>query len=607
MGTEISQKTMKRAKYMHLSTHSLKFKIIFFTAACVLVVGVACNLLLYRYMNGIIMEKAENINTIYLNNIEEQLNTNLQAVHDLANLCSNDVDVADMLEKTNIDSPADGRAALRIQKLLGTYLQSNGMERYVQRLIVFNESGVSVHASTSASGNIDDVQKIMQTPLYQQRNYSPARFSNVYTSIVPSDGDCLAALYAVDNPGVPIQNGYLYIEIKLSVLTDVLAPYAKINDIFVSTNDGRCISVPGQKSFSDAQKMDIRSLAPEKTIRIDGGDYQIYKRTLNAASLTIHNCVNVSSLDFDSQKVSYTVFITIVTSLLVSLGILVIFSNYITRPIQTLITRIKKISNDNDFSYDPEIERSADEIGAIGRVVNEMSGSIQNLLNETIEAGDERKNIEIALLQSQVNPHFLYNTLDSIHWMAVIQKNPGISSVTHSLVNLLKNMAKGLSSKITLEEELSLLNDYATIQSIRYLETFEIVNKIDRRYYRYTIIKMTLQPIVENAIFHGIEPTGVYGTITLDAYEDEQYLYITIHDNGIGMTGEEIEALMARTRQETKNTMNGIGVANVDRRLKLIYGKDCGLTIESVKGEYTLVTVKIRKETENNEQDTAGR
>lgn len=591
---------------MRFNTRSLKFKIIFFTALCVMLVGVVSNLFLYQYMNGIIMEKAENINTMYLHNIQAQLDTNLQAVHDLANLCANDVDVADLMGRANVDSPENGGAALRIQKLLGTYLQSNAMARYVQRMIVFNENGNSVHASTSAFGNTDDVEKIMQSKLYQHRKNPEPRFSQVLPSIVPGDGECFAALYEVDNLGVPSSNSYLYIEVKPAIVTDVLSPYTKINDIFVAAKNGGAITVPGQKSISTSHMANIQSLVTGNTIRANGSHYRIYSQKLSVADLTVYNCVNITGLEFGSQNVSYTVFITILTSLLVSLGILIISSNYITRPIQNLITRIKKISNDNDFSYDPEIERSHDEIGAIGHVVNEMSGSIHNLLKETIEAGEERKNIEIALLQSQVNPHFLYNTLDSIHWMAVIQKNPGICSITRSLVNLLKNMAKGFSGKITLKEELSLLNDYTTIQAIRYLETFEIVDKIDPRLYSYYIIKMTLQPIVENAIFHGIEPTGTCGTITLDAYEEEQFLYITVHDNGVGMTDEEIRTLMGRTKQETKNSMNGIGVANVDRRLKLIYGKECGLTIESEKGKYTLVTVKIRKETEKDVQSSAG-
>jgi len=551
-------------------------------------------------MNGIIINKVESIDSIYLNNIQQQLDTNLKDVHDLASLCSYDVDVAYFLGKPYTDPSKDGQAALRIQKLLNAYLNSGSVQRYIQRLIVFNEDGVSVHASTTETGNMDDVRRIMETSLYKQRKNPSTHFSTVYKSIVPESGDCLAALYNVENPGVPVSNSYLYIEVKLDILTDILSPYTKLNDIFLVTDDGYKILPPEHVGSTIAQKVDVATLNPGEILNLDETRYRIYTQKLNMEKLTVYNCVNMNNIDLDSQKILLTVIITIITSLVVTFGILVIVSNYITRPIRKLIRRIKKISDENDFSYDPEIESSKDEIGAIGCVVNDMSLSIKNLLKETIQASEDRKNIEIALLQSQVNPHFLYNTLDSINWMAVIQKNAGISNITRSLINLLKNMAKGFSGKITLKEELSLLNDYTTIQSIRYLETFEVINDIDQRFNSYYIIKMTLQPIAENAIFHGIEPTGNCGTITLDAYEDAEYLYITVHDNGAGMTEEEIKLLMTKPKQHTKDSMNGIGVANVDKRLKLIYGKECGLYIESKKGEYTLVTIKIRKEKDAN-------
>ena len=107
---------------------------------------------------------------------------------------------------------------------------------------------------------------------------------------------------------------------------------------------------------------------------------------------------------------------------------------------------------------------------------------------------------------------------------------------------------------------------------------------------------MTLQPIVENAIFHGIEPAGRMGIIRLSIHEDEVYLYIDVEDNGIGMHEEQMRTLLAEKKQVSKNTMSGIGVANVNRRLKLIYGKDCGLLAESEQNRYTKITVKIKKE-----------
>ena len=173
-----------------------------------------------------------------------------------------------------------------------------------------------------------------------------------------------------------------------------------------------------------------------------------------------------TALDQEGLHILYTVAAVLALSLLLAVCLAVLTSAYFSRPVSRLSARLRRIAA-NDFSFDPEIEKPQDELGQIGRTVNEMSMSIQHLLHETEEMYTQRRNIEIALLQSQVNPHFLYNTLDSIRWMAVIQKNPGIASITHSLSNLLKNIAKGTQDKITLAEELGLLQDYIAIQAVR--------------------------------------------------------------------------------------------------------------------------------------------
>ena len=268
-------------------------------------------------------------------------------------------------------------------------------------------------------------------------------------------------------------------------------------------------------------------------------------------------------------------------------------STKITKPIHILTTHIRKISETDDFSYNPAIVTSSDEIGEIGRAVNHMALHIQELLTEMEKMYEQRKNIEISLLQSQINPHFLYNTLDSIRWMAVIQKSKNIEKTTKALENLLRNVAKGVGDKITLQEELSLVQDYVHIQKVRYVEVFDIRYEIPEEFLSCKIIKFTLQPIVENAIFHGIEPTGEFGEITLRAQSDGSSLYLTIEDNGAGMTAEELQSLKESLKTSNKDSLSGIGVANVDARLKLNYGSGYGLLYDSEPGKFTRVTIHI--------------
>ncbi len=158
--------------------------------------------------------------------------------------------------------------------------------------------------------------------------------------------------------------------------------------------------------------------------------------------------------------------------------------------------------------------------------------------------------------------------------------------------------SKGVSDKIALAEELELLDDYVSIQSIRYMGSFEYRCQVPEELRKYRIIKFTLQPLVENAIFHGVAPKGCFGVTTVDAFEEEGFLVVTIADDGVGMTAERAAQLLASKERVDRGSMTGIGLGNVDRRLKLAYGKGAGLAIDSVPGEHTKVSVRIPKEEE---------
>lgn len=295
----------------------------------------------------------------------------------------------------------------------------------------------------------------------------------------------------------------------------------------------------------------------------------------------------------------YVLLILVCTTACVGILVTRILTRRLTQPIQILTKHIRKVSKENDFTANPLIEASQDEIGEIGKTVNQLTTHVQTLLASQEQMYEQKKNAEINLLQSQINPHFLYNTLDSIRWMAVIQGSKNIEQTTKALSNLLRNMAKGVGDKITLRKELALVADYVHLQQVRYVEIFDYICQVPEELLDCMIIKFTLQPIVENAILHGIEPTGRFGKITITARSEENSIFLSIEDDGAGMTQEELEHLKT-SLQTSHNSLNGIGVANVDTRLKLHYGADYGLIYESEPGAYTRVTIHIPKEADSN-------
>lgn len=569
---------------MRIKTKSVAFKIVAYSTVCIMLVGIISNLYIYVYLQKKIVEKADAIDALYLQTITTQIDQRLGNAYDLAIVCANDLDVIQAMRLKDMNTHSRKRACVDAQQTLNNYRLSSNVSGYINKLAVINDH-LLIQAMANNPGFITDHQRILSSSLVEDSRMREFFYN---ASVIPYGKDILSLLLPV---GGSASGGYLYMELDTAIINDVLLPYSGGNTIFVA-GEGAVIS-PRSVPFLPGQPDEMES----------GGDftgengvvYRTNMRGLKSSGLSVYNCVDVGGLSLDNQKMSYTLVVVMLSVLCVSVGILVIMSNYITKPIKRLINRIKKIS-ENDFSYDPTIEESQDEIGEIGRVVNEMMLSINNLLNETAEMHEQRKNIEIALLQSQVNPHFLYNTLDSIHWMAVIHKNPGIQSITRALSNLLRNIAKGTQDKITLEEELALLNDYVAIQSIRYMETFEFVCKAPSELFRYRIIKLTLQPLVENAIFHGIEPTGRFGTITLDGREEDGDLLLWVEDNGVGIEPERLSGLLTGASGKAKGSMNGIGMVNVHTRLRMLYGSKYGLTVQSVPGEFTRVTVRLPKE-----------
>ncbi len=199
------------------------------------------------------------------------------------------------------------------------------------------------------------------------------------------------------------------------------------------------------------------------------------------------------------------------------------------------------------------------------------------------------------MLQSQINPHFLYNTLNSIKWMATIQNVSGIPEMITSLARLLRNIAKGTSELITIKEELDLLNDYITIQQYRYGGTITVnYNVMSDDLYECNIIKFTLQPIVENAIFHGIEPKSVEGIIDINIKKlKHNKIGIEVIDNGIGISEDKIEKLLSSKETTSKGSFNNIGISNVNERIKLTFGDEYGLNIKSKLNEYTSIIITI--------------
>lgn len=263
---------------------------------------------------------------------------------------------------------------------------------------------------------------------------------------------------------------------------------------------------------------------------------------------------------------------------------------YLTRtislPVEKLRKRIDKIAQGN-FFIDRNIEWNS-ELGDVGRGINRLSQDILTLMESRVADEKQKQELEYRMLQSQISPHFLYNTLNSIRWMATIQNATGIADMVTSLSRLLRSIAKDQRKLVPLQEELSLMNDYFLIQKYRYGGTITMDQIIDNEELLSSLVpRFTLQPLVENAIFHGIEPKG-RGNITVSVAKSGYDMRITIEDNGVGMSEAQIEAILSKQEEPgSKGLFENIGLRSVHDRLRLTFGDRYGLSIESKLNEFT--------------------
>lgn len=263
----------------------------------------------------------------------------------------------------------------------------------------------------------------------------------------------------------------------------------------------------------------------------------------------------------------------------------------ITRPIKDLCEKVSRLGR-GDFTVQPLSVRN-DEIRTLDEGFDEMAIQIQGLLEREKSNQNALRRTELELLQAQINPHFLYNTFDSIIWLAETHRDEEVVQMTTDLSNFFRHSLSKGKDIITLGVEKQQVESYLNIQKVRYCEILDYEIDIPDELLRYSIPKLTLQPLVENALYHGIKNKRGGGKITIRARQCGRDIRIQVQDNGAGMTEEQLTALRGGIYRDQHS---GLGLINVHQRLKLYCGEKYGLLFDSQFGVGTTVTVCIPKQ-----------
>ncbi|WP_238456173.1 sensor histidine kinase [Lederbergia galactosidilytica] len=400
--------------------------------------------------------------------------------------------------------------------------------------------------------------------------------------------------------------GVLAIAISPDNLTSISK--SELFDVFVSLDSEKIVHSKDPNYLGEypffIKKADIQD---QKSIIYDTDfkqeNYKIYLRSFKP-SKTLENQIQITALipveDVikDSKKVLYNGFLIVMICLLVSITLIGLFIKSFDKRIYQLRSAMNNIAKGN-FDIE-ERKLGGDEIGQAYEDLVVTADSIKELINEVYihKINEEQwkrrqKESEFKMLASQINPHFLYNTLEMIRMKALINKDQEVARSVMLLSQMMRSSLEVSEQPILLDSEINLIKTYLEIQKMRFGDKVNFSVKVKCDIQDYYIFPLLLQPIVENAIIHGIDREMENSIIEVEVFKTSKYLMIAVKDNGVGITPASLSLLneALNTSEDTSQKSSGIGMNNVNKRIKLYYGDDYGVEIKSEYGIGTVVTL----------------
>ncbi len=594
-------------KNIRLPIGSIQKRILLITTSCLLCMCVIITSVSYYIFRNYLQSSLIHSTEASLQLLSDSINSGMDDISQIVRFCQTNANIADYIQKN--PNPGSVLSVSTYDRIYEEY-SNNPSKDYINRLAVITNEHFLQIVSAAYSSTADLSAEMPKLPyfntLLEADNYD---FSTGFVKdpFYRNGISVLPVIRPITYQYSSVRGGILFLQISSNLFTNALKRYtiAEDSNMYLSIGGYDYIYRDGSLTETNVPYKIIRDLSSSTlidNIRVceiedDEGTRLVVISPLNMPDCYIGQSISNSELR-DQQRLLWLILAGTLISI-VGIGILlmIILNRMINVPVSRIRAKMLRVA-DGDFERDPSIEWDH-ELGEIGRGINDLSENVYLLMNRRLEDEKQKKDLEYKMLQSQINPHFIYNTLNSIKWMATIQGSTGISEMTTALAKLLKSISKGVRLLVPIKEELSLLRDYFTIQSYRYGGTITMDVQVDEAsLLEYQIIKFTLQPLVENAIFHGVEPKGT-GHILIHVYserlteESPPSIRIDVTDNGVGMSAEKAAQILLSNDDNSADFFREIGVSNVHKRLQYEFGEAYGITIDSVEGEYTTMSIHI--------------
>ena len=386
--------------------------------------------------------------------------------------------------------------------------------------------------------------------------------------------------------------GVILVDFKLEIFEEIIerTEIGKEGFVYIQDQKDRIVYSPVNKIVYRINP-DWISADTESDIaaRISAEEYKILWKHSDYTGWDIVGVFSINEMYSHITDILILVAAISVAAILVSLIVSSILSNSITKPLAELESLMKEFEEGETNVY--FTGESNDEIGRLGQRFNNMINSINNLINMVYDEQHQKREAELEIFRSQIKPHFLYNTLDTIHWLIKERRDKDALNTIRALTTLFRiTLSKG-ADIISLQDELKHIESYLFIQKLRYDEKLTYRIDCPAGLLAYTVSRITLQPIVENAIYHGIKEKRGAGHIGITVTLEKDALCLVVKDDGIGIKEKKLRHLQSVLAGEVERT-NEYGLINVNERIKLAYGNQYGVSIQSEYLSGTIVTIK---------------
>ncbi len=573
----------------------LKRMIIYYGIAAVIpIILISC--VIYVFSDRIITDMAVNSGQIILDRIGKDVNVLLNDAETIGVMIEENVDIQKVLRRPfNPDIGENYAETLMIESHM-MYIQQ--FHPNIQSFYILAENGGAYKSNYYSIKDKDFRRDYWYKDVIKYNK--PRWIYSIMGSVVSQtlSDNIVSYVKPIVNKATGKPIGAVLVDIDTHSFDNIIKTDLVKDGYIAILKDNKVISVSSGDNFNRIP-LDEQSKAQINNIN-DGwfmsknNSALILSKDLMYNGFKIAGVISKEEITKESREILYIAFPITAAFIVITLISIWNITQSILKPLNKLGKIMERVENGN-LDVDMMTPKYRDELGDLTRKFNHMLEKIKSLMKKVYTEQEKLRKEELKVLQAQINPHFLYNTLDTIIWMSKENDKESIAAIAKSLIKLFRIGVNRGAEMISIAEEIEHVESYMSIQHIRYSDKFDYSINLPDSLRTYKTLNIILQPLVENSIYHGIKEKREKGLIYIDIYDDDENIYFEVRDTGKGMSERKLKALNNTLKRNDGEKVDSYGLINVNRRIKLYFGDAYGLEYESTENLGTTAIIRIPK------------